>query len=85
MRSERAAYARLHSAFNASGGEVLFETGIDRFLAQHPRFAPLRDEIVQFFQASKRVHFGSAAPGDGGQDWLLAFCRRCRDVERGSA
>lgn len=80
-----AAYARLHSAFNASSGEALFETGIDRFLAQHPRFAPLRDEIVQFFQASKRVHFGSAAPGDGGQDGLLAFCRRCRDVERGSA
>ena len=82
---KKAAYMQLHGAFNASNGEVLFETGIDWFVARHPRFAPLRGEMRQFFQASKRVHFGSPAAGDGSREQLLAFCRRCRDAERGSA
>ncbi len=80
-----AAYAQLHRAFNASGGEVLFETGVDRFVARRPRFALLRGEIRQFFQASRQVHFGSPTADDGGREQLLAFCRRCRDAERGSA
>ena len=81
----QAAFVRLHAAFNASGGEVLFEPGIDRFVARHPRFSPLRGEIVRFFQASKQLHFASAAAAEIDHDWLRAFCRRCRDAERGSA
>lgn len=79
------ACARLHAAFNASGGEVLFAPGIDRYVAQHPRFGPLREELVRFFRVSRQLHFGTGTPDEIDLDWVLAFCRRCRDAERGSA
>ena len=79
----RAALRRLHEALNRTAGEVVFEHGIDRFVNAQPRFEPLRDELVVFFQQSRREFF--AAGDEGGRDraWLVEFCRRCRDAERG--
>lgn len=84
-QQRQAAYRALHQALNRTAGEVLFETGIERFVAAHPRFAPLRDEIAGFFARSRAEFFTGG--GDGPQDapWLRDFARRCRDAERGSA
>ena len=81
----RDAFARLHEALNRTAGEVVFEQGIDRFVSAHPRFAPLRADLVSFFEQSRREFF---APGEQGAPdilWLLGLCRRCRDAERGAA
>jgi mxaA protein len=80
----RAAFERVHAALNETAGEVLFEPALDRFVARHARFAPLRDELARFFADSRAEFFA------GGRDALdmrslLALCRRCRDLERGAA
>ena len=80
----RAAFERVHAALNETGGEVLFEPGLHRFIASHPRFAPLRDEFARFFAVSRSEFF--AGKSDAADvNWLRAFSRRCRDVERGAA
>lgn len=84
----RAALQALHQALNRSAGAVLFEPGISAYLAAQPRFAGLHDELQQFFVLSRREFFGAAgetADPQATQQWLLAFCRRCRDAERGAA
>lgn len=81
----RAAFQRMHEALNQSAGEVLFEHGVDRFVAAQPRYAGLRSELAEFFQRSRSGFFAQGAPLPGDGRWLLAFCRRCRDAERGAA
>ena len=76
---------RLHEALNLSAGEVVFESGIDRFIATQPRFQPLRDDLVTFFRQSRREFFATVEPADADRAWLVGFCRRCRDAERGAA
>jgi len=80
----RTAFARLHGALNASAGEVLFESGLDRFIAAQPTFAPLQEDLVEFFRRS-RDEFFAGRHGDLDHDlpWLRQLCRRCRDAERG--
>ena len=81
----REAMQAVHQALNRSAGQVLFEQGIAGFVAEQPHFAPLADELKTFFARSRRSFFGgddSAAPD---RAWLLALCRRCRDIERGAA
>lgn len=78
----RDAFARLHDAVNRTAGEVVFEQGIDRFISAHPRFAPLRADLVSFEQ-SRREFFAPGEPGAPYILWLLGLCRRCRDAERG--
>ena len=80
----RAAFERVHAALNETAGEVLFEPGLDRFVAMRPRFAPLRDDLVRFF-ANSRAEFFAGADDAVDARWLVAFCRRCRDLERGAA
>ena len=91
----RTAIQRLHAALNASAGEVVFEAGIDRFVTAQPRFRPLRDDLVAFLRLSRREFFAppvasaASAPAAGLEayslPWLIAFCGRCRDAERGAA
>ena len=80
----RAAFERVHAALNETAGEVLFEPGLERFVALRPRFAPLRADLARFFADSRKEFF---AGGDDAVDarWLVGFCRRCRDLERGAA
>lgn len=80
----RAAFEQVHAALNETGGEVLFERGLDRFIASHPRFASLRDELVRFFVVSRSEFFAGRSDG-ADVNWLRAFSRRCRDIERGAA
>lgn len=80
----RRACERLHAAFNESGGEVLFEHGVDRFAARRPGFAPLREDVRRFLAISRRGFFGDGVREPGDLAWLVGFGRRCRDAERWS-
>lgn len=76
--------ARLHQAFNACAGASVFDAA--GFLRHRPGFTPIRDDIERFFTLSRSVFFEpAAAHGIEGEPlaWLRAFCRRCRDCERG--
>lgn len=80
----RVACERLHAAFNESGGEVLFEHGIERFAARRPGFAALRGDMQRFLAISRRGFFGDGTREQGDLAWLIGFGRRCRDAERWS-
>ncbi|CAN5149780.1 hypothetical protein BH11PSE9_BH11PSE9_38650 [soil metagenome] len=81
----RAAYQQLHEALNRTAGEVVFEGGVERFVAKQPRFAPLREDLKSFFAKSCQQFFGEATTQTNDAGWLLDFARRCRNAERGSA
>ena len=80
----RAAFERIHAALNETAGEVVFEPGLARFVAMRPRFAPLRDDLARFF-ADSRAEFFAGRDDAADARWLVMFCRRCRDLERGAA
>jgi mxaA protein len=69
---------------NETAGEVVFAPGLAGFIARQPRFAPLRDDFAVFF-AHSRAEFFASDPQVSDLRWLVALCRRCRDLERGSA
>jgi len=78
----RAAFEQLHGALNRSADAALFEGGVDDFVAARPAFAPLRNELHQFFERSRAEFFTAAAPADDSWPWLRDLCRRARDAER---
>lgn len=80
----REACQRVHAALNQSAGEVLFEHGVDRFTTKQSAFAPLKEDIVRFLRLSQREFFEGGAHQADDAAWLTAFCKRCRDAERGS-
>lgn len=83
-QQRRDAWAQVHGALNQTAGEVVFEAGLDRFVARHARFKALRGDLQVFFERSRQAFFaGDAAPDDG--QWLMQFLRKCRDAERGAA
>jgi mxaA protein len=79
----RAACASVHAALNRSAGEVVFESGLDRFIARQPGFAAVRADLARFLQLSRGEFFAEATPDGGDAAWLVGLCRRCRDIERG--
>lgn len=83
----RASCQRLHDALNRSAGEVLFEPGLDRFIAARPAYAPARGALATFFDRSRRAFFDAeaGAPDATWFDELRGLSRQLRDIERGSA
>ena len=75
----------LHGALNQTAAEVLFAQGLDPFLARHPRYAPLRPELLAFFAQSRREFFADGNVGADPAVDLLRLARRCADLERGAA
>lgn len=75
--------SRLHQAFNTTAGGSVFDS--TRFIHEKPAFSHIKADIDQFFALSRTVFFepGAAHGIDSPMDWLRAFCRRCRDSERG--
>lgn len=81
----REACRALHAAFNQTAGRTVFAEAIDAFVEQAPRFAALKGDIRTFFVRSEAAFFADPAAAHAPpRDWLLAFARACRDVERGS-
>lgn len=88
----RLAFQRVHEALNQTAGEVVFEQAIDRFVTAQPRFAGLRGDLAVFFQRSRAEFFGGSevrpdrsSAAVNTDVWLIEFCRKCRDAERGAA
>lgn len=83
----RAALRRMHRAFDETAGATVFGERLAQFVAEHPRYADLKDAAEQFFRLSRHEFFGegASAPQVRSMQWLLAFCRDCRDRERGVA
>lgn len=80
------AFRRLHKALNQTAGRVVFESDVAAFVAEHPQFGGLREELARFFQRSREQFFGGTAPVIEKEqgDWLRHFCLACRNAERGT-
>jgi mxaA protein len=81
----RDACRQVHQALNRSAGEVVFETGLQRFVDRQPRFRGLRDDIAWFLARSRREFFAASAQEPGDAQALRELCRRLRDAERADA
>jgi mxaA protein len=80
----QAALKALHRAFNETARGTVFGEHLDRFFAEHARYAPLRPQVERFFAGSQQEFFGSGA-AELSLAWLTAFTRDLRDRERGIA
>lgn len=85
LAGQQQMFRRLHEALNQTAGRVVFETDLDTFLAEHPRFSGIRTELAVFFQRSREQFFGGAAADVETAVWLRRFCKACCDAERGVA
>jgi mxaA protein len=80
------AVSKVHEALNRTAGYSVFSDTLDAFIASKPSFAPIREELLEFFGLSRRVFFEPHATPEAGSEpleWLRRFCRHCRDCERG--
>jgi len=80
------AVSSMHNALNITAGNSLFNDNLDAFLIKKPAFNALKTELQQFFSVSNQVFFTSNIKSKIDSvdiKWLLQFCRRCRDCERG--
>jgi mxaA protein len=87
------AVARVHESLNKTSGTSLFSSNLADFLQTKPAFAPVKQEIEQFFGLSRQVFFEDSSEsgttnlgrnlGESPKAWLQKFCRRLRDCERG--
>jgi mxaA protein len=81
---ERATYERglqrLHRAFDAAAGRVMFGDRLSPLFAAHPELAGLRAAIEQFYAASQREFFGTGS-GSASLHGVLALAERCREAE----
>lgn len=81
---ERVALVNLHQAFNQVYGANLFASEIEQFLAAHPKFIKLKDDIQAFFERSNISLFAGQHPGNAQYiDSLVVFSKSLRDCERG--
>lgn len=80
-----AAIRSVHRAFDQTAGVSIFRQHLPEFFLRHAAFADLREDAQRFYAASRGEFFSGRMPGDQAMDkkWLLDFCARCRDRERG--
>jgi mxaA protein len=80
-----AALRRLHRAFNETAGVSIFPQHLTEFFSRHPAFIDLQQDTQTFFDASRGEFFSSRSNNGNGLNasWLMDFCARCRDRERG--
>ena len=57
------AFRIMHEAFNEAGGQAIFSSQRDRFLAEHPQFAGEAVGVRAFFDRSDALFFGTRAAG----------------------
>lgn len=80
------AVTRVHESLNKTAGASVFSNNLAEFLFQNPAFKPVKNEIEQFFGLSHQIFFEDASQAlttESPKAWLLQFCRRLRDCERG--
>ena len=72
----------LARAFKQTFGQPLFATNLDDFLRAHPRFAPLKEEIVSYLRTADALLYGRGSFERYPMLTLRHFAQRCRDCER---
>jgi mxaA protein len=80
------AVARVHQSLNTTAGSSLFNDNIDAFIQAKPAFSPMKKQLTNFFDLSRRVFFEphiDIANNEAPKAWLLNLCRQLRDCERG--
>ncbi|AEG02674.1 hypothetical protein [Methylomonas methanica] len=79
------ALAVMHHALNTLYGQALYKHRLDAFYQNHPEYLAAAGKIGWFFDFSNRVLFaGYREYGTREAGELLALCRLCREIERGS-
>jgi mxaA protein len=80
-----AALRRLHRAFDETAGVSIFPQHLAEFFTRHPAFGDLQTDTQKFFTNSRLAFFSKHTESDNSitKKWLLDFCERCRDRERG--
>jgi hypothetical protein len=51
------AFREVHTAFNQTAGETVFESQLDYFYQNHPRLTSLRPDTDTFFKQSRQLFF----------------------------
>jgi len=81
---EKNALVYMHQAFNRIHGENLFINNLEQFLAAHPEFSRLKNDIIEFFQRSNASLFASRQENSELYiNNLIVLSKRLRDCERG--
>lgn len=82
--SHQQALIQLHRAFNKVNRANLFESEIERFLSNNPKFSKMANEIKDFFNRSNIALFSNNQSLDSqlNRD-LLILSKQLRDCERG--
>jgi mxaA protein len=80
--ANRTAFVYMHQAFNQIYGANLFSGELEQFLAAHPKFVKMKDEIARFFELSNATLFANANHAKTHED-LIDLSKRLRDCERG--
>ncbi len=80
------AVSSMHQSLNSTAGVSLFSGNLEQFLVQKPAYKTIKTEFEQFFALSRQVFFEPNSKHNVGENplqWLVQFCKRCRDCERG--
>ncbi len=82
--SQEEKFRRLHRAFDETSGATVFPDKLADFFSRRSAFADLQTDAEKFFSASRAQFFSADKLGDAvSNEWLAAFCKQCRDRERG--
>jgi mxaA protein len=75
----------VHHAINETAQSSVFSDNIDALLKNAPGFTTIQTELKQFFALSNQVFFDDQQAANPAQSmqWLITFCKQCRDCERG--
>lgn len=79
---QKQALFHLHNAFNQTFGATLFAKNLHQFLAEHPNFGRLTNDIQAFFETSNRALFAGHSEDVVSVKDLLALSKHLRDSER---
>lgn len=81
---EQKALLHMHQAFNQTYGANLFANDIKGFIANHPAFTALEEEINRFFERSNAALFGNRTHNsEQFIDELITLSKALRTCERG--
>jgi len=90
--SDLQAHRVVHQAFNQQFGRTLFESELDQFFSQYPRFKKEETDIRKFFEESRSLFFSQTATEvsrDGDTDShirdLVELAKRCQRAEKGAS
>lgn len=81
----RACLLAVHRAFDQRAGRTVFDHQLAEFMALHPQFAQLQQEIVQFFRLSRDTFYLGQRPQYPVINELLSLCRQLAAADKPGA